>query len=187
MKTTINFLLSLVLFLGATTLFSSCSRSELKKDEAAALIAKIPNEIVSGRIRIALSSSNYNREWAIRDIDSHLIDMGILTNLQMYEVRKPGEPLIYRATAEFTESAKALVIGSDYSSYIVKCGELKFVEVVGVFQEDNSKTAEIEYKVSFVSTMFAEVASTQPSYQKGMTYSKKRIAKQYDTGWKIEN
>jgi len=187
MKTKINFFQLVALILLSISLFSSCSSNELKNDEATALISKLPNEIVKGKIRVTLSSRNYNREWAIRGIDSRLIQMGILTDMQIYEVHKPGEPLIYQATSEFTAQAKALLLGSDYSSYIVKCGELKFVDVVGVFQENNSKTAEIEYKVSFIPTMFADIATMQPKYENGMTYSKKLTAKKYDNGWRIEN
>ncbi|MDP2162089.1 MAG: hypothetical protein Q8K02_16540 [Flavobacterium sp.] len=190
MKTTINIFLSITTFLISILLFSSCASNELDKKEATALISKIPNEIVKGKIRINLQHDNYDQQRNLNSFNTyygHLVNRGILTNPEFFEVRKPGEPIISRITTAFTDSAKVLLLGSDYSSYSVKCGELKFVEVVGVFQEDNSKAAEIEYKVAFIPTMFADFATMQPKYKNGITYSKKLVAKKYDDGWKLEN
>ena len=195
MKATINYFLSVVLILISIALFSSCSSNELKNDEATALVSQLPNELVKGNIEVLLGTSSYWEEQTNNDFyskNAQLIQRGILLNPQTYNVRKPGEPLIYRIQAEFTDSAKSLILGGNINGFwnqkfVVKCGELKFIEIVGVFQEENSKTAEIEYKVAFIPTMFANYSKMNPKYEIGQTYSKKKNAKKYDNGWRIEN
>ena len=174
--------------------FSSCS-NKLKNDEATDLISKLPNEIVSGKIKIWFQSSCYGAvDNAFYKENNQLIKSGILTTPQVFikEAGMIGSPT-YTIKANLTDSAQALIIERGNEPYqektfVVKCGELKFVEVISIFQEDNSKTAEIEYKVVFTTpTMFADVATTEPKYDMDMTYTRKKVAKKYDNGWKIEN
>jgi len=175
-------------------LFASCS-SNLEKTEATDLITKLPNEVVKGNIEIWLSASSYHKdiEDKFNNKNSQLIQRGILTNPNVSETKSGGflEPNTINVRTNFTDSAQALILGGGNEPYqsktfIVKCGELKFVEVVDIFQDDKNKTAEIEFKVAFTPTMFAGFAKTESSYEKGMSYTRKKTAKKYDSGWKIE-
>ena len=197
MKTTNSYFRIFILVLFSITLFSSCSSNELKNNEATSLVSQLPNEVVKGNIEIRMSGWRYyqNKDELDREFNSqnsHLIQRGILTNPVASTFQKFAEPLGYQLNVDFTNMAKPLILGRGNEPYqdqtfTVNCGELKFVEVVGIFQEEKSKTAEIEYKVEFIPSMFAEFATMHPNYEKGKTYSRKIIAKQYDSGWKIEN
>src|SRR3989339_968655 len=152
MKTKIYFLSSVVLLLISISLFTSCS-SELKNEEATSLISKMPNEVITGNITIMLAGSSYKEKQTIDDFyaaNARLIKRGILTEPKTYKEQISYDLIRYNITSDLTDSAKALLLdgGSGANNgkrYTVKCGELKFVEVVRVFQEDESKTSEIEY------------------------------------------
>ena len=179
-------------------LFYSCS-SKLKTNEATDLVSKLPNEIVEGKTRLTTrydivqetgsrkSVANKGSEYLLEQ-NQPLIDRGILK--EPVTIQKPWMGTYeYITTMDLTDTAKSLVIRdeiiSGYRTITVKCGELKFIEVVDIFQEE--KTAEIEYKVGFVPTIFYNFANTEISYEKGMTFTRKKTAKKYDNGWKLEN
>ena len=190
--------LQLIAILSIPILFSSCSNG-LEKKEATDLISKIPNEIVTGNITITVNTgNNYYKEVLLADYKDeydHLIENGILTNMQIIQGtdRVPyasNTEIVYKITSNFTDTAKALIINGNINGYwdqkfVVKCGELIFVEVTDIFQEEKSKTAEIEYKVSFIPTMYAKFAKMNSNYEEGKTYTKKLTAKQYENGWRI--
>jgi hypothetical protein len=183
----------LIYFSAMMFLFASCS-SSLKKTEAADLISKLPDEVVSGKIEIQFSSEGFdwNDFGSFYSENEQLIKRGILTPVQKYTLPGYGELGDCGVRVNLTDSASSLIISrgnepTESKTFVVKCGELKFVEVVDIFQDDKAKTAEIEYKVSFTPTMFASFAKMECGYENGMTYTKKKTAKKYDSGWKIDN
>lgn len=169
---------------------SACT-SRLSTEEASELIQALPVDTVYSTIMIIGRHHTYGT--AQRAVDefeaanAELIAEGILTSRQVYEERGQGfissKWVSYTVSAELADSVRALVVQDrGDGSFMVRSGELAFVDIVGVFQEDKSLTAEIEYRVRFDPTILNVGRS---AVEPGTIYTRKAIAKKFDTGWRV--
>ncbi|MEO8664757.1 MAG: hypothetical protein ABI462_04605 [Ignavibacteria bacterium] len=180
-----------------TLILSSCS-NKLSTDEANSLLLKLPNEIVTGKIGITVNTGrNYWKQALVNEYQTEFdrnVQNGILKNIKMQQFKTSGGDMfdyVYQITSELSDTVSALVLSGNRhaewkQNFSVKCGELKFNKVVGIFQEAKSKTAEIEYDLTFIPTIFGNDNYIDSKFRGDKPLSRKIIAKLYDNGWKLE-
>jgi hypothetical protein len=172
--------------------FGSACSDELTNEKATELVSALPVEVMYGRLdnRIVYDGIYEDRVAQLRLNNAPLVERGILTVPQSNDGPDPDARWItrYRMAWDFTDSARVFVLGSNSDSFLIKCGELRFDEVTSIFQEKGARTAEIEYSlVPAAPTMFENVVGVNGNVcKKEATYTRKKIARKYDTGWAIE-
>ncbi|MDP8211451.1 MAG: hypothetical protein P9M05_11600 [Candidatus Stygibacter australis] len=179
-----------------------CSEKQLQRDEATKLIQSLYPENLTSNIEIFtdMQGKSYDYEFnghykkAQKYQDLGIIDLEVKTAMA-------NNTTYFFCYASLTSIAKEAILETHvkkilnktltgeydygYNEYKVKYGTYEFVRITSIFQNDNSKIAEIEYTVEYRSTIFNELVAPR-SIVDGRQYTKKINAKNYDNGWKIE-